>query len=407
MRNLNLDLNYLKWSIFYHLDSIKKISPILEYEIEIENKLYKIKSLASLYCMLDFDLTLTAENSRTIFEEFYFYQLPRVNRRIEKDLKILKDGIEGIEKSPSDFVEPKAKVDSFLRKCELTREQVIEACILVGESKDIKIVPYALEAINELEKMNCKVGINTGSIKQAVEEVSRRKIGIEATNIACTEFFYDKRGFFIKSWLNLGKNKERSMSEYFLPEAYCNFSLTINPNLASIFYVTDDLSPFESYVATKIGSCLGSILYVGKNFEKYEKDYEYVVNAPEIRKDLRKIKPYFELIRRARIYPFLHKPEEVEEIIKLAEEINFSNYESPEELLDKIQEFISAEILFPRLTTRIDRRCKELRKKLEEKNLKKEELEEVVRILKSFDPAFHVKNERKKELREIIRSSFL
>jgi len=37
--------------------------------------------------------------------------------------------------------------------------------------------------------MNCKVGINTGSIKQAVEEVSRRKIGIEATNIAGTEFF--------------------------------------------------------------------------------------------------------------------------------------------------------------------------------------------------------------------------
>jgi hypothetical protein len=192
-----------------------------------------------------------------------------------------------------------------------------------------------------------------------------------------------------------------------LPEAYCNFSLTINPNLASIFYVTDDLSPFESYVATKIGSCLGSILYVGKNFEKYEKDYDYVINATEIRKDLRKIRPYFELIRRARIYPFLHEPEEVEEIIKLAEEIKFSNYESPEELLGKIQDFISAEILFPRLTTRIDKKCKELKKKLEEKNLKKEEMGEVVEILKSFDPAFHVKEGRKKELKEIIRSSSL
>jgi len=69
--------NYLKWSVLYHLDSSGKINPILDYEIEIENKLYRIKSLASLYCMLDFDLTLIAENSRTIFEEFYFYQLPR------------------------------------------------------------------------------------------------------------------------------------------------------------------------------------------------------------------------------------------------------------------------------------------------------------------------------------------
>ena len=57
-----------------------------------------------------------------------------MNRKIEKDLKILKDGIEGIEKSPSDFVKPKAKVDSFLRKCELRREQVIEAAFLLGKA---------------------------------------------------------------------------------------------------------------------------------------------------------------------------------------------------------------------------------------------------------------------------------
>jgi hypothetical protein len=41
----------------------------------------------------------------------------------------------------------------------------------------------------------------------------------------------------------------------------------------------------------------------------------------------------------------------------------------------------------------------------ERKKLKKEEIEEVVEILKNFDPAFHVKESRKKELKEIIRSS--
>jgi phosphoserine phosphatase len=397
--------NYLKWSILYHLDSIKKINPILDYEIKLENGLYTVESLASLYCMLDFDLTLTAENSNTVFEEFYFHQLPEVNKKIKENLETLKSCIEDIEKSPSNFSEPKARLDAFLRKCELKKEEVIEACVRVGESKNIKIVPYASEALLELQKMKCKVGINTGSIRQAVEEVSKRKIGIEATNIAGTKFFYDKKGIFIKSWLNLGKNKEKSMSEYFLPEAYCNFSLTINPNLANIFYVTDDLSPFESYVAVKIGSSLGSILYVGKNFEKYEKDYDYVINAPEIRKDLRKIKPYFELIRRARIYPFLHKPEKVEEIIKLAEEIKFSNCENQKEVLDKIQDFISSEILFPKLTTKIDEKFKKLRKRLEKGSLKKEELKKLIKILKDFDPAFHVKDERKKELEEIIQSS--
>ncbi|MEM5867010.1 MAG: hypothetical protein QXG39_03715, partial [Candidatus Aenigmatarchaeota archaeon] len=286
------------------------------------------------------------------------------------------------------------------------KEQVIEASVRTGESKNIKIVPYAFEAINEIEKMNCKVGLNTGSVKTAVEEVSRRKIGIEATNIAATKFFYDEKGVFLKSWLNLGKNKEISMSTYFLPEAYCNFSFTINPNWPKIVYVADKtFSHFEKYVAAKVGSSSGIVLEVGENLPESNEEYEYVVNALEIKKDLRKIKPYLELIRRATIYPFLIRPEEAYEAIKLADEIKFSKFENLEEFLNKIQDFLSTEILFPTLATRIDKKCKELKRKLKDNDLKKEEVEEVVNILKSFDPAFHTKEKRKRELKEIVLSS--
>ncbi|MEM5854877.1 MAG: HAD family hydrolase [Candidatus Aenigmatarchaeota archaeon] len=401
---MGIPKNYLKWSVLYHLDSSEKIKPILDYEIVIKDGTCAISSLASLRCIFDVDLTLTIDN--TVFEEFYYRQLPEVNPNIRRNIHVMMEIIRDIGKSYSDFIEPHARLDNFFRKCELRKEQVIEASVRTGESKNIKIVPYAFEAINEIEKMNCKVGLNTGSVKTAVEEVSRRKIGIEATNIAATKFFYDEKGVFLKSWLNLGKNKEISMSTYFLPEAYCNFSFTINPNWPKIVYVADKtFSHFEKYVAAKVGSSSGIVLEVGENLPESNEEYEYVVNALEIKKDLRKIKPYLELIRRATIYPFLIRPEEAYEAIKLADEIKFSKFENLEEFLNKIQDFLSTEILFPTLATRIDKKCKELKRKLKDNDLKKEEVEEVVNILKSFDPAFHTKEKRKRELKEIVLSS--
>ncbi|MEM5883116.1 MAG: hypothetical protein QXQ77_02660, partial [Candidatus Aenigmatarchaeota archaeon] len=83
------------------------------------------------------------------------------------------------------------------------------------------------------------------------------------------------------------------MSTYFLPEAYCNFSFTINPNWPKIVYVADKtFSHFEKYVAAKVGSSSGIVLEVGENPPESNEEYEYVVNALEIKKDLRKIKPY-------------------------------------------------------------------------------------------------------------------
>lgn len=375
------------------MDAVEKIKPILEYEI----------FPLSLYGILDFDSTLTAIDSSTLYEEFYFHELPAVNPNIEKNLNILMKCIRDIDNSPFDFSKSHARLDRFLRKCELTKEQVVEACVRVGESKNIKIVPHAFETILELEKMNCKIGINTGSPKTAVEEVSRRKIGIQPTNIAATEFFY-KNGFFIGSRLNLGKNKEISMSEYFLPKAYCDFSLTVNPNWPKIIYIADGvLSPFEKYIAAKVGSSLGIVLEVKKD-QKEIKGYEYVINATEIRKDLRKIKPYIELYRRATIYPFLVKPEESYQAIKLADEIKLSQFDNFEDLLDKIQDFLSIEVLFPTLTKRVDKKCRELKKKLKN-GLKRSEVEEIVNILKAYDPAFNIKEERKEELKKIILSS--
>ncbi|MEM5829280.1 MAG: hypothetical protein QW040_00470 [Candidatus Aenigmatarchaeota archaeon] len=395
---------YMRWSILSHLDSIGKIKHVLDYEVVVKNKICSVSSLANMYCILDVDFTLTKDSS--IFEEFYYNSLPEVNKNIKRDLQMIKKIIKDIGSSPSDFSEPHAKLDKFLRKCELTKEQVIEAAVMTGESKNVKIIPYAFEAIIELEKINCKVGLNTGSVKEVVEEVSRKKIGIETKNIAATRFFYDKRGVFLKSWLNLGKNKEISMSNYFLPEAYCDLSITTHPELPKIIYVADKtLSPFERYVAAKVGSCLGIVLEVGENIYKRNEEFEYVVNAIEIREDLRKIKDYVQAYRIATIYPFLIKPEEAYEAIKLAEEINLSNFKNFEELLCKIQDFISLEILFPTLTTKIDKKLRGLKEKLGI-GLKREDVEEIVNILKSFDFTFHVKKERKEELEWIIHSAY-
>ncbi|MEM5766228.1 MAG: hypothetical protein QW423_01165 [Candidatus Aenigmatarchaeota archaeon] len=395
---------YLKWSILYHLDSIEKIKPVLDYEIKLKNKSCDIFNFVILYLMNDFDKTLTTENSLTVFEEFYFNQLPIVNKNINKNLHKIEKCIKDIERSPQNFSKLHENLDEILRKCELTKNQFIEACIETGKSKNIKIVPYAAEAISDLENMNCVVGINSGSPKLAIEEISRRRIGIENENIAATEFYFDKNNRFLNSWLNLSENKAKSMGYYFFPRTYCNLSLLTDFNRPNIFYITDDLSPFEQPLVAKVGSELGAVLFVGEDLEKFVVKNEYVVNAPELRKDFRKIKPYLTLYRRSKIFPFLHKPEEAEEIIRLAERINLSNYKNPENILDNIEEFISLEFLFPSLTTRIEEKCRKLRRKLKEGNLKKEELKEIVKIMKTFDPAFHIKKKRKKELEEIIFS---
>ncbi|MEM5853181.1 MAG: hypothetical protein QXG39_06660 [Candidatus Aenigmatarchaeota archaeon] len=393
---------YLKWSILFHFDSIGKIKSVLDDEINVEGVFRPLT--AKLYIITDFDLTLTREDGRTVFEEFYFNQLPRVNKKIEENLNEIKKCIFEIDTSPSNFEKSHKKLNKILKESKLTKSQFLEACVETGRSKNIKIVHYAREAFIELEKMGCVVGINSGSPKTAIEEICKRKIGVDNSNIAGSEFLFDEKGYFSTSSLNLGENKKKSMSEYFLPETYCDLSFLTNSKKPNLIYVTDDLSHFEEPVVAKVGSKLGVTLFVGKDLEKYG-NYEYVINAPELREDFRKIKPYLNLYRRAKIFSSLYKPEESEKMIELAEEIKSYDYEDFNYISSKIEDFLSLNVLFPKSVSRIEEKIYELRKKSEINALRKEELREIVELMESFDPLFHVNEKRKEELKKIISST--
>ncbi|MEM5883114.1 MAG: hypothetical protein QXQ77_02650 [Candidatus Aenigmatarchaeota archaeon] len=82
-------LNYQKWSILYYFDAVGKIKPVLDYEIKVKNEIHFISMFTSLFCMFDVGLTLTEDS--TVFEEFYFRQLPEVNPNVGKNLHVMKE----------------------------------------------------------------------------------------------------------------------------------------------------------------------------------------------------------------------------------------------------------------------------------------------------------------------------
>lgn len=361
-------------------------------------------SLASIGYVCDLDKTLTADDSSTVYEVFN-EKVCDVNSEINRNYQFLKKCVEDIDNSPSDIRLPSQRYSKQLRICGFNRRQYIEAGIRTGESKNIKSIPYAFDAFLEQQKLNCFLGICTGSPKFPAKEVSIKKIGIKEPNIAASEPVFDNNGNFLEMRFNLGTNKIVSMGIFHLPKCYCNFALTTNPDEANLVYTTDDLSDFEKPLAVKIGSQLGAVLYVGEELFDIGQIGEFVVNAPEIRKDLRKVNHYLDLYRRARIYPYLHDPKIVDETFEVVEEIKHleKDYGSNHgELLDKIFYFLSLEIMFPSLTTRVLEKYYKLKNELDK--VDPYFIKDLIDILKSHDPAFHATDKRKVELKNIIAS---
>jgi hypothetical protein len=402
--NQNLSREYLRWSILYHMSAAGKIKVISDYGIRIGGDAFLIPSILPSWLVFDLDKTLTADGSVSVYEEY--------NENVCSVLGIpsfrLRKLIKEIDLSPNDFSIPKKRYENELRRLHFKKRHHDDACTLTEESENIKFIPHAFDAIVEQEKLNCLVGINTGSPKDVTKEVVKKKIGIQEPNIAGSKPIFDSHENFLEFYLNLGTNKPISMSNFHLPECYCDFSLTVNPNEARQYYVTDDLSDFEWPLAVKIGSKLGIVLYVGEDYSKIPRIGEFVINAPEIRKDPRRIGYYLNLHRRSKIFPYIHDPKTVRKIIDTAEEILYlaETYEGDYSLLlEKIPQFLSLEVLFPSLTTNVSREYQRL--KHEDINLPhvKEGIKNLVNILKENDPAFHATSERKNELDNIILSA--
>ena len=287
-----------------------------------------------------------------------------------------------------------------------------EAGIRTGESKNIKIAPYAFEAFLEQQKMNSRPGINTGSPKEPATHVSKKRIGIARPRIAGSEAEFDQNGYFIGLWPNLGANKLASMSNFFMEPENCYCDCAFKEGAGKV-YVTDDLSKFEEPVVVKVGLDLGVVLYVGKDqkiLEMYKRPGEFVIPAPQIRKDVRKINPYINLYRRAKIFVKIHEnPKIAKLILDTAKDVKKGRFctdrKSFEEFSMKISQFVSLEQLFPRLTTRFDEKYNKLEKAISENDIEsmRNSSNELLGILEENDPFFHIRQEREDELQEIIQ----
>jgi len=401
---------YLRWCILAHLDAAGKVDIISDFGIRIGGDSFYTANLVPLYLVWDLDKTFTAEDSNTVYKE-YNDILCSLNPKIDRKHRTLEKCIEEIDSSPSDFSKPQERYDATLRKCGFTKDQHTEASIRTGESKNIKIIPYSHDAILEQYKMNCLPAISTGSPKDAATEVSKRQIGISEDFIEGSIPLFDKNGKFVRFLFNLGTNKAVSMSNFYQKShnCYCDCSFLVEPELARKVYVTDDIFEFDRYVVAKVGSQLGIVLYVGEEeaVEVFKRPGEFVVNAPEIRKDARKIKPYLKLYRRAKIYAHLHSPKEAKTILSCVKEIKRLKYQQDfRRLADKMSKFISLEMLFPVLTTRFKRKLVEFEDEISRKpidsNIVKRSANDLIETLEENDPIFHVREERGSELNEIV-----
>lgn len=405
---------YLKWCILSHMDATGKVDPVPDYGIRVGSDAFFTASSVPLYLVWDLDKTLTAEDGNTVYEEYNDISCS-LNPKIEREHQTLEECIKEIDNSPADFRKPLEKYNKLLRKCGFNTEQHREASIRTGESKNVKIIPYAYDVVLEQQKLNCLPGMNTGSPKDAAVEVSKRKIGISKDLIEGSVGEFDRHGNFIRFILNLGTNKAVSMSNFYHREpfnCYCDCSFVAEPELGRKVYVTDDLE-FDKYAIAKIGSQLGVVLYVGEEsiVEMYKRPGEFIINAPEIREDARKIRPYLNLYRRAKIFARLHSPREAKSILDCANEIKKLKRAPMDksvitQLEDRISKFISLESLFPVLTTRFNRKFAEFDDEISQESIDfeavKRSANSLTEILERNDPIFHTKEEREMQLNEII-----
>jgi len=355
-----MEREYLRWCILSHLKVANKVSKVI-YDFDF-------KPIPKIFIVYDLDKTLTAEDSNTVYQE-YNNHLCSLNPRIYRERFSLEKCIEEIDKSPADFSEPQTRYWNILKRCKLKKEQHEEACLRTAKSKNIKIVPYAFQAFLEQTKIGCELGINTGSPRDVAALVSKEKIGIPKAKIAGSELIFDQDGYFKEGILNLGKNKVISMSNFFLqPEnCYCDCSFILSER--SAMYVTDDLE-FDKHIAAKVGLEGGVVLYVGK--KEYERK-EFIISAPEIRKDLRRINPYVQLYRRAKLFATLVEPENANEIVKILKKIK--QEENGKKLKEMVEKFLELNPLFPRIRSQI---CKKSKK------------EELTEILEENEPLFNL-----------------
>jgi phosphoserine phosphatase len=398
----NLIRKYLKWSILYHFDARNKVKVIYDFEIK----------LPPILVSYDFDGTLTKEGSSTVFEE-YLSNLCSINSMVERTYSKLKKCVEEIiicaSKPPFDYEEPLKKFNEIFRNCEVKKVQHVEACIRAAESGNIKLIPYIFDTLLEQQRLNCFSGINTASPKEAVAEISRKMIGIREPRVAGSEAKFDKKGYFVEFSPNLGANKVNAMTNFFrFPEnCYCDFTLFCK-NEPSYIYITDDLH-LDYLPAAKACVNLGVVFYVGEEFYGYVG--ETVVNTPEIRKDFRQINYFLNLYRRAKVFTIFHSPEIARKIIERAEKIDELASKLTEDILPQLinetYELVNLDLLFPRIKTGTGKKLfqleKKLRKKVEVEKLK-EEIREVLKLVRENEPTFCISDKRKKELSEIIKS---
>lgn len=393
------------------MDVADKMCVISDFGIRVGPDSFYTASSVPACNVLDLDRTLTSEDSSTVYEEFNSW-LCSLNPKLDHNSPVLKKIINDIDNSPADFSEPLKSYNNLLRKCGLTKRQWDEASIRTGESGNIKAAPYAFDALLEQYKMNFKLGINTGSPKEPAVQVSKKKIGVKEPRIAGSEAEFDQDGYFISLWANLGSNKVKSMSNFFMEPENCYCDCAFKEGAGEI-YVTDDLSKFEEPLVVKVGLDLGVVLYVGEDqrlLEIYKRPGEFVIPAPEIRKDVRKINPYINLYRRAKIFVRIHESPKVAKMISdTAKEIKKGRFCSDskcfEEFSGKISQFVSIEQLFPRITTRFDEKHTKLKRAISEGDIDAMSKcsNELISILEDNEPFFHVKQEKESELDEIIQ----
>jgi len=371
--------------------------------------IYKIKT----ELVLDFDGTINAIGSPTLFEVFSD-NLIAVNPKIRHRAREYKSLVSDIDNSPSDFTLPLLRHDEFLRDCDLKEWDYNEACRMTIESKEIKLVPYAFDAILKLGNMGCRPGINTGSPRNVAVGISKKKLGITSERIAGSEIECDKHGNFLRTKLNLGTNKAESMSRFY-PDFYCNYSIIAEEEIEEeFFYVTDDLSEFEKLSIAKIGSWGGKVLHVGEQMN-FTNIPEFVVNDTSIRKNMLKIIPHYKFFRQAKTFQMTHGDPRVvlfnlelmDQIKNIAQEEIYKQQQI-KQFCTKVLQFVSAEKLFPALRTNIKSKIAGLEYKLQTNQLQtnydnvSRNVNEILQLLTDNDPLPHVTEKGREYLKNII-----
>ncbi len=160
----------------------------------------------------DFDGVFNRKDSPDLYMEIFknmAKENPKIRKNFEKILKIDKK-----IRTPEDVEIAEKEFSKIFKKCKLKKEEFENACEEVAkEFLKFSLVRGAKSCVYRLQKeLGYVFSIISGSPRKALEKIGK-EIGISTEYIYGTEYFFDKKGNFLKLKLVLGSRKNEKKEQ--------------------------------------------------------------------------------------------------------------------------------------------------------------------------------------------------